>query len=81
MVSSGITPHDAIVAATSTSAELLHLSDMGTISAGKSTDFIVLDADPLTDITNTRRIATVYLRGAAVDREAISARLLAQKRP
>ena len=36
--------------------------------AGKSADFIVLDANPLDDITNTRRIAAVILRGAAVDR-------------
>jgi imidazolonepropionase-like amidohydrolase len=38
------------------------------LQAGKSADFIVLDANPLDDITNTRRIASVYLRGAAVDR-------------
>ncbi len=36
--------------------------------AGKSADFIVLDANPLDDITNTRRIASVYLRGVPVDR-------------
>ena len=35
---------------------------------GKSADFIVLDANPLDDITNTRKIASVYLRGASVDR-------------
>ena len=77
MVSAGMTPSDAIVAATSTSAELLHLSDVGTLASGQSADFVVLDANPLNDITNTRRIASVYLRGSEVDREAISARLLA----
>jgi imidazolonepropionase-like amidohydrolase len=35
---------------------------------GKNADFVVLDANPLDDITNTRRIASVYLRGVAVDR-------------
>ena len=44
------------------------MTDTGTVPAGKSADFIVLDANPLDDITNTRRIASVYLRGAAVDR-------------
>ena len=38
------------------------------LEAGKSADFIVLDANPLDDITNTRRISAVILRGAAVDR-------------
>jgi len=65
------------VAATSTSADFLGLSDRGTLATGQSADFVVLDANPLDDITNTRRIASVYLRGVEVDREAISARLLA----
>jgi imidazolonepropionase-like amidohydrolase len=44
------------------------------VAAGKSADFLVLDANPLDDITNTRRIASVYLRGSSVDRAALSAR-------
>ena len=68
MVSAGMTPMQVIVAATRNSAELLRLADIGTLQAGKSADFIVLDANPLDDITNTRRISTVILRGAAVDR-------------
>jgi imidazolonepropionase-like amidohydrolase len=68
MVSAGMTPAQVIVAATRNSAEFLRLSDAGTLQAGKSADFIVLDANPLDDITNTRRISQVVLRGAAVDR-------------
>ncbi len=68
MVTAGMTPMQVIVAATRNSAELLRLADTGTLQAGKSADFIVLDANPLDDITNTRRISTVMLRGAAVDR-------------
>ena len=74
MVASGMTPHEVIVAATSTSAEFLGISDAGTVAAGKSADFVVLEANPLDDIGNTRRIEAVYLRGAAVDRAGLSAR-------
>ena len=69
----GLTPAQAIVAATSRPAELLGITDMGTLAAGKSADFIVLDANPLDNIRNTRRIASVYLRGAVLDRDALAA--------
>ena len=74
MVAAGMTPAQVIVAATRNSADLLGLTDVGTVEAGKSADFVVLEANPLDDITNTRRIAEVYLRGTAVDRGALSAR-------
>jgi imidazolonepropionase-like amidohydrolase len=74
MVAAGMTPAQVIVAATRTSAEILRLSDLGTVATGKSADFMVLDANPLDDITNTRRITAVYLRGAAVDRAGLRAR-------
>jgi imidazolonepropionase-like amidohydrolase len=68
MVAAGMTPMQVLVAATRNGAEFLRMTDTGTIAVGKSADFIVLDANPLDDITNTRRIASVYLRGVAVDR-------------
>jgi imidazolonepropionase-like amidohydrolase len=74
MVASGMTPAQVIVAATRNAAELLKVADAGTVAPRKSADFIVLDANPLDDITNTRRIAAFYLRGAQVDRAALRAR-------
>ena len=69
----GLPPSQAIVAATETPAELLGLKDMGTLAVGKSADFVVLNANPLDNIRDTRRIADVYLRGVKLDREALLA--------
>ncbi len=71
MVAAGMTPHQVIVAATGNAAEFLRLKDHGTIAPGKSADFLVLDANPLDDITNTRRMSDVYLRGARLERGGV----------
>jgi imidazolonepropionase-like amidohydrolase len=68
MVTAGMTPMQVIVAATRNSAAFLRVTDAGTLDPGMSADFMVLDANPLDDITNTRKISAVYLHGVAVDR-------------
>ena len=70
----GMTPAEAIVAATTRAARAFGLDDTGAVEAGRSADFVVLDANPLDDIMNTRQIAAVYLRGVEIDREALRAR-------
>ena len=80
MVAIGMTPMEAIVAATRDGAQIAHL-DTGLVAPGKNADFIVLDANPLESISNTRRINTVYLRGQEVPRAALAAKWQAQFRP
>ena len=69
----GLTPMQAIVAATRDSAEAAHINT-GLVAAGKNADFIVLDANPLDNIANSRRISKVYLRGQELDRAALRAK-------
>jgi imidazolonepropionase-like amidohydrolase len=73
MVAAGMTPAQAIEAATGRAAEVLGFDDVGTFEIGKSADFLVLDANPLVDIVNTRLLSAVYLRGDRVDRDLLRA--------
>jgi imidazolonepropionase-like amidohydrolase len=70
----GLSPADAIIASTSRPTEVLHIQDTGTLAQGKRADFIVLNANPLDDIRNTRQIDSVYLLGARLDRESLQAK-------
>src|SRR5439155_15461880 len=60
MVAAGFTPMEMITAATRDSAKVLKLDQLGMVSTGKSADFIVLDANPLDNISNVRKISKVY---------------------
>lgn len=69
MVQAGLTPQQALASATRVAAQCLQLDkELGTLEAGKWGDFVVLDADPLTDIANVRRIHSVWIAGNRVAR-------------
>jgi hypothetical protein len=80
MVAMGMTPSEVIVAATRDSAAMAGIDSTGLVAVGKNADFIVLDANPLERISNTRKINKVYLRGAEVDRAAFRARWQARRK-
>lgn len=64
LVKAGLTPIQALQAATRNPGEFLgHLDSLGTVEAGKTADLVLLDADPLADIRNTRKIAAVVVCG------------------
>ena len=72
MVEAGLTPMEALIAATRRSAEMLDAADtFGTIEPGKRADFLVLGGDPLQDIGNTRTIEVVIQGGKVIDRSSL----------
>jgi imidazolonepropionase-like amidohydrolase len=70
----GLTPAEAITASTSRATEVLGIKDTGVLAKGRRADFLVLNANPLENIRNTREIDSVYLDGAKLDREALRAK-------
>jgi imidazolonepropionase-like amidohydrolase len=75
MVDAGMTPARVLVAATSRAAEYLDLDDRGSLVPGKRADLLVLDASPLDDIVNTRRISRLFIAGVEIDRVALRAQI------
>ncbi len=75
MVDAGMTPAQVLVAATSRAAEYLDLDDRGSLVPGKRADLLVLDASPLDDIVNTRRISRLFINGVEIDRAALRAQI------
>lgn len=69
MAEAGMTPMQIIVSATRDAAEYMSLKGLGTLTRGNWADFIVLDADPLDDIRNVRKISAVYVGGEPIIRK------------
>jgi imidazolonepropionase-like amidohydrolase len=76
MVHAGIPTYAVLEAATRNAAEWLGRTDAGTIAPGKRADLVLLDANPLSDITNASRIQGVMLRGVWFDRGALDGMLV-----
>ena len=74
MVNLGLTPAEAIIASTSLPAETLGIDGVGELTGGMSADFIILNANPLDDITNALQIDQVFLKGEQLDRAALKQR-------
>jgi imidazolonepropionase-like amidohydrolase len=75
MAAAGMTPTEVLTAATSVAARAMgRLDDFGTVEAGKAADLVVLDADPLADVANVRRIHAVMRAGHLLDRSALEER-------
>jgi imidazolonepropionase-like amidohydrolase len=75
MADAGMAPAQVLAAATSHAAEYLRLDDRGSLVAGKRADLLVLDASPLDDIANTRRISQTFIGGVEIDRGALRAQI------
>ena len=72
MIEKGMSPMDAIVAATRNGAAAYHhLSEFGTLEAGKYADLLALEANPLENISNVRKISLVMKEGAVIDRDRL----------
>ena len=76
LVEAGLSPAEAIGAATSEATAFLGLTDeLGTVEAGRRADLVLLDSDPLADIANTRRIAAVIVGGVFLNRTDLNVAL------
>ena len=80
LVRAGLTPTQALTAATATPAARFGLGDRGRIAPGRRADLVLVDGDPTSDIRRTRAIVGVWKRGVAVDRDAWRASVDAERK-
>ena len=79
LVAAGLTPEQALRAASSTPAQIFALEDRGRITPGLRADLLLVDGDPTSNITDTRRIAGIWKGGARVERSTAAAGSTAEK--
>jgi imidazolonepropionase-like amidohydrolase len=73
MVRLGLTPREALAAATNNYSLQLNWNELGLIAPGRRADILVVDADPTVSTWNVRHISTLILEGNVIDREALLA--------
>ena len=73
LVRLGLTPREALAAATSNYSDRFAWHELGLVEAGRRADLLILAADPTADITNSRKIHSVILDGVILDRDALLA--------
>ncbi|MCA1586129.1 MAG: amidohydrolase family protein [Acidobacteria bacterium] len=81
LVELGMTPMQALVAATANGARASKMADIGTIASGQRADLLLLAADPLTDIRNIRQLVTVMKDGRIIDRDRLPERRVLSPTP
>jgi adenine deaminase len=71
LVRLGLSPREAIAAATSNYSEQFHWTELGEITPGRRADILILDGDPTVNVWNARRFSTLLLDGNPIDRESL----------
>jgi hypothetical protein len=71
LVRLGLSPREALAAATNNYSEQFHWSELGQLAAGRRADILILDADPTVNIWNARRINSIFLEGNQLDRDSL----------
>jgi imidazolonepropionase-like amidohydrolase len=71
LVRLGLSPREALAAATNNYAMQFGWTELGLIAPGRRADILVLDSDPTTNVWNARRITTLIMDGNVVDRDAL----------
>lgn len=79
LVHAGLTPLEALTAATATPARMFRLADRGRIEAGRRADLVLVDGDPTRDIAATRALVGIWKGGERLDRAAVATRIAAQR--
>ena len=80
LVDAGLSPARALASATTTPAHYLDRHDLGAVAPGMLADLVLLDANPLTDIRNTRSVVAVMTRGRLFDRASLDSLLASAAR-
>jgi hypothetical protein len=81
LVDAGLSPRDALMAATAAPADAFHLADRGRIGVGRRADLLLVDGDPTKDVTALRSIVRVWKAGHPFDRASYAAKVAAERTP